>query len=188
MDQLQDDLNELAELEPMPRKRGRPKGSGNKSSSKTATRLRVRNFRARKADEAEEALILQERLFKEMRADGLLFFGETAPCSNCVNIAEEVEMAREFGKALGTPDIEPGQNKRAYILSVMQAWCNAGAPLFHRESQTFRRKLDVPDIEQYVWLDGADEPYAPCQPDQPEQEAVCKFLRGKHGIETTDQD
>ena len=61
----------------------------------------------------------------------------------------------------------------------------SGAPLFHRESQTFRRKVDVPDIEQYVWLDGADEPYAPYQP---EQEAVCKFLRGKHGIETTDQD
>ena len=88
-EQLQADLNEAETLESeLKRGPGRPKGSGNRSSSKTATRLRVRLHRERKAEEAEELRASQDRLFKDMRTEGLLFFGETAPTINCTNIGQ----------------------------------------------------------------------------------------------------
>jgi hypothetical protein len=161
--QFENDLAKAAQLEPK-HGPGRPKGSGNKSSSKTATRLRVRLHRQRKAGEVEELYANQERLFKDMRNGGLLFFGETAPTINCVSIQEEIEMARIWAKLLNVRDILPGENQRNYILDVMRAWVNADCPLLHLESLALsKRKVDVPDVEQYVWPEGFDTPFQPEQ-------------------------
>jgi len=147
---------------------GRPPGSHNKSTSKTAVRLRVRECRARQADVVEEKRESQETLFKDMRNEGLLFFGETAPTINCIGIAEEIEMARVWAKLLGVRDIKPGENQKVYILEVMQAWCKSDCPLLHLESKTLSpRTVDTPDIEQYEWLENSDTAYeTPIQTDE----------------------
>jgi hypothetical protein len=168
-DELNDDLREAALLEPMPRGPGRPAGAKNKSTSRTETRKRVALHRQRKrekleaqAEAAEEARVSQEKLFRDMRADCILFFGETAPLVNCTNIAEEVEMARIWARLLNVRDIKPSENQKAYILEVMKAWCAADCPLLHLESKSLsKRKVDVPDVEQYVWPDGSDAPFKP---------------------------
>jgi hypothetical protein len=139
---------------------GRPPGSPNKSNSKTAVRLRVREFRARQAEETEEIRESQQRLFNDMRNEGLLFFGEKVPTINCINISEEIDMARIWARLLNVRDIQPGDNQRAYILEVMQAWCSADCPLLHVESQTLsNRTVDIPNIEEYVWPENSDTPY-----------------------------
>src|ERR1039457_3772121 len=89
----------LTAIEGEPKKRGpgRPRGK-ERSTTKRQTKLRVRAFRERKAEEMEDTRISQEKLLREMRADGLLFFGETAPTVNCVSIQEEVDMARIWAR------------------------------------------------------------------------------------------
>jgi hypothetical protein len=146
---------------------GRPKGSKERSETKRQTRLRVRLHRERKAEEAEKLRANQERLFRDMRNEGLLFFGETSPLVNCINIEEEVEMARLWAKALNMPDIRPGENQKNYILEIMRAWCAAECPLFDIKSSTLsKRFVDVPDVEAYVWPEGSDTPF----PEQSEVE------------------
>lgn len=166
--ELQQDLAEADTIDAeLVVKRGRPPGSKNRSDSRTEIRKRVALHRQRRCElagakaEAEiEAAESQERLFRDMRADGLLFFGETAPTINCINIEQETEMARIWAKLLNVRDIQPGENQKAYILEVMQAWCAADCPLLHLQSQTLsKRNVDVPNIEEYVWPENSDEPY-----------------------------
>jgi hypothetical protein len=168
---LDRDLGEAAALEGMPRGPGRPAGAKNKSSSRTSVRNRVRAFRERqreKAEEAEEARTSQEKLFNDMRNEGLLFFGETSPTINCISIQEETEMARIWARLLNVRDIRPGENQRNYILDVMRAWVSADCRLLHFGSLSLStRKVDPPDVEQFVWPEGSDAPF---EPDQPEIE------------------
>ena len=171
VDELQNDAvaetDAVAEatIQPTAKKRGRKPGSHGKNwhRARTAERVRLHRERKREAEEAEaeekaEAAESQEHFFKMMRQEGLLFFGETEPLVNCISIDEEIEMARIWARLLNVPDIEPGQNKRAYILTVMQAWCSAGCPLLHLESQTLSpRQADPPDIDKYEWPEGSEE-------------------------------
>ena len=79
-------------------------------------------------------------------------------------------MARIWAKLLNVRDIQPGENQKVYILEVMRAWCAADCPLLHLKSKTLsKRKVDTPDVEQYVWPEGSDAPYPP---EQAEAEAV----------------
>ena len=144
-----------------------PKNRHKNNAEKRAKNAeKVRNWRERqreKAEEEEEERLSQEKLFSDMRRDGLLFFGETAPLVNCVNIAEEIEMARIWARLLGVRDIQPGENQRNYILEVMRAWCAAEweCPLLHLESLTLsKRTVDLPDVEKYEWPEGSDAPFS----------------------------
>jgi hypothetical protein len=142
---------------------GRRFGDKNKATKRAENAARQRAFRERqreKADAEAEAGEQQDRFFREMRAEGLLFWGETSPTINCINIAEEIEMARLWAKLLSVRDIQPGENQKAYILEVMLAWCLADCPLLHLDSRTLsNRKVDVPDVKQYVWPENSDTPY-----------------------------
>jgi hypothetical protein len=165
-DEIQNDLNEAELQEPKPSP-GRPRGQKERSTAKRQVRLRVRAFRERqreKLEAEEEARISQEQLFKDMRAEGLLFFGEIAPTVNSNSIQDEIEMARIWARLLKVREIQPGEDQKAYILEVMKAWCGADCPLLHLESRTLsKRKVDLPEIEAYIWPDGADTPFQPEQ-------------------------
>jgi hypothetical protein len=113
-----------------PRKRGRPLGSRNRDA----------------AEAAEEAQASQGKLFLDMRDEGLLFFGETAPLVNCINIEEEIEMAKIWAKLLDVRDIQQGENPKAYILEVLKEWCIADCPLLHLQSlKLSKRFVEVAD-------------------------------------------
>lgn len=170
-EQLQQDTAQTAALEPAiepapgpaPKKRGRRVGSKNAKTKRAETAERVRRWRERqreKAEAEEEANAQREKFSRERRAEGLLFFGETSACENCINITEEIEKARLWARLLNAPDIQPGENKRAYILQTLRSWCGAGCPLLHLESETLStRRADIPDVNAYQFPDGADAPY-----------------------------
>jgi hypothetical protein len=184
-EQLQADLNEAAELEPErePNGRksrrkggypGRPVGAKNKSASKTATRLRVRDFRARKAEEAEQAeqfRIDYENILAYQKEYNLVFFGELAPGENCLTAQDELEIASEFAEAMSIPPIQAGETIRVFINRVMRQWCEIGSPLFCRETKSFGEPVATADpkrfdeqkevVDAYEFPNGCDE--APIQ-------------------------
>lgn len=140
-----------------PAKRLKPQGA----AKREATRLRVNKWRKKQREQLEENEA-QEKLFSDMREQGLLYFSEKVPTHNCETIAEEISSARRFARLLTVRDIQPREILKEYILTVINAWITAECPLLDTGSETLSdRKMDPPDIEKYEWLPGSDDPFQP---------------------------
>ena len=166
MDELQNDLNEVAELEPQPR-RGRPHGNTLNAAKRAATRERVRAFREKQRElklaEAEDCE-RRDQFFKRMRQEGFTLFGELEAVGpdghpvNASNAAEELQLAKEYAAALNLDDIRPGQTIRNFVTEVLRAWCSAGAKLFNRTTRQFSNKeVEGLKPDEYNFPDGVDE-------------------------------
>jgi hypothetical protein len=102
--------------------------------------------------------------FDELRVRrDLICFGEKEPLVNAETIVEEIEIASEFSAALNGQRIYPGQTPRSFISNIFDLWVNQGCSAFSRKTKKFSLlvKFDIPNIDKYVWPDGADEPYQP---------------------------
>jgi hypothetical protein len=85
---------------------------------------------------------------------GLLFYGEIFPGTDCRDANDELTMAMEFSRAMGTSMPRPDQTIREYVLQVFEQWrhydkfnrdgdpqhagqdsiCNGCGPFLHRKS------------------------------------------------------
>ena len=156
-------------------------GSKNKSTKRAENAARQAAYRERQAEKAEEEAA-QEQLFKDMREQGLLFFGETAPLINCINMAEEVQMAQIWARLLGIREITPGENQKAYVLEVLKAWCSAECPLLHLETLTLAQCfMEVPDIDTYLWPEDCPDPVIEPEPVNEKPDKVPAHVKAAFG-------
>ena len=71
------------------------------------------------------------------------FFGESSPGSNAQTFAEELQIQREFLRALGKPDVTPGETLRMVAKRTYEAWLagpyawKSYVPAFNRAAQQF---------------------------------------------------
>jgi len=153
-----------------------------------ANRERQRAFRARKKAEQQEAEQQEQQEQRdanesaemERRAElqeaswlnqrkllGLVFLGEIKPGIDASTATEEIQVAREFARALNQPDVQPGETVRGFVKRIYEAWYglgasklraedfvvngegswfeyhsrHRGAPLFNRETQRFDTRM-----------------------------------------------
>src|SRR5580704_9194904 len=91
---------------------------------RAANRERQRRHRQREAQKRAHSIEAQ-RLASE-RAErmrrGPHFFGESSPGCNANNFADELQIHREFLRALGKEDVKDGETRRAVAKRVFEAW------------------------------------------------------------------
>jgi hypothetical protein len=117
---------------------------------RAGNRERQRRHREREAQKRARSIETQ-RLASEraerMRRD-LHFFGESSPGCNANNFVEELQIHREFLRALGKEDVRPGETLRTVAKRAFDAWLTGPfvcrsygppfyAPAFDRIKQTF---------------------------------------------------
>ena len=117
---------------------------------RTGNRERQRLHRKRQKQKRARALEAQ-RLASE-RAErmgrGPHFFGESSPGRNANTFADELQIHREFLRALGKEDVKHGETLRAVAKRVFQAWLTGPfacrsygppfyVPAFNRTTQQF---------------------------------------------------
>src|ERR1700730_3711002 len=89
----------------------------------------------KKARSIEAQRVASERA-ERMRRD-LHSFGEFSPGRNAQTCAEELQIHREFLRALGLPDIQPGETLRTVAKRTYEAWvigpftCRSYGPPFY---------------------------------------------------------
>jgi hypothetical protein len=117
---------------------------------RTGNRERQRRHRERekqKRARSIEAQRLASERAERMRRD-LHFFSESAPGHDAQTCAEELQIHREFLRALGQVDVQPGETLRTLAKRVFGAWLTGPftcrsygtpfyVPAFNRTSQQF---------------------------------------------------
>src|SRR2546426_12578479 len=81
------------------------------SKKKDNSAERTRKYRERKASE-QEAAAEQAEEHQKMKSLDLRFFGESSFDQNASSLKDEIQIHRLFLRALGQPDIQPGETLR----------------------------------------------------------------------------
>jgi hypothetical protein len=117
---------------------------------RAGNRERQRRHREREAQKRAFSLeaqrVASERAERKRRE--LHFFGESSPGFNAESFEEELQIHREFLRALGKEDVQPGETLRALAKRAFDAWLTGPfvcrsygppfyAPAFDRIKQTF---------------------------------------------------
>lgn len=118
---------------------------------------------AQKVAEKEQAEFLKKCL-----KFNACYFGEIAPNQSAPNAEEELQISREFCRALHLPDIADGETIRDFVLRVLRQWAKEpeGALAFNRATQRFMREIrfdihpeDLADVLMtYKFPEGCDAP------------------------------
>src|SRR5882757_4086019 len=91
---------------------------------RVGNRERQRRHRQREAQKRAHSIEAQ-RLASE-RAERIRrdphFFGESAPGRDAESFEEELQIHREFLRALGQTDVQPGETLRAVAKRTFEAW------------------------------------------------------------------
>jgi hypothetical protein len=93
---------------------------------KEYNRLRKQKQRKREKQKSEKYLAeLEEKEEREIyKARNLLFFGEQAPGVDARTHDAELQIHREFLRALHQPDVQPGETLRQVAERTWKAWIN----------------------------------------------------------------
>jgi len=121
---------------------------------RTGNRERQRLHRKRQKQKRARALKAQrlacERAERSRR--GPHFFGESSPGRNASTFAEELQIHREFLRALGKEDVENGETLRTVAKRAFEAWLkgpyacrSCGPPFYAPAFDRFRQQFD-PDF------------------------------------------
>ena len=117
---------------------------------RAANRERQRRHRQREAQKRANAIeaqrVASERAERKRR--DLHYFGESSPGCNANTFADELQIHREFLRALGKEDVKDGETLRAVAKRAFEAWltgpfaCQSYGPPFYvpafdRTSQQF---------------------------------------------------
>jgi|HubBroStandDraft_6_1064221.scaffolds.fasta_scaffold249644_2 hypothetical protein len=116
---------------------------------RAGNRERQRRHRLREAHKRANAIeaqrVASERAERKRR--DLHYFGESSSGCNANNFAEELQIHREFLRALGKEDVKDGETRRAVAKRVFEAWLTGPftcryappfyVPAFDRTSQQF---------------------------------------------------
>jgi hypothetical protein len=117
---------------------------------RAANRERQRRHRQREAQKRANAIeaqrVASERAERKRR--DLHYFGESSPGCNANTFADELQIHREFLRALGKEDVKDGETLRAVAKRAFEAWltgpfaCRSYGPPFYvpafdRTSQQF---------------------------------------------------
>jgi hypothetical protein len=114
---------------------------------RNANRERQRRHRQREAQKRAHSIeaqrVASERAERKRR--DLYFFGESSPGRDAQTCAEELQIHREFLRALGQLDVQPGETLRAVAKRTFEAWlaspltCRVYGPPYY--SPAFNRIL-----------------------------------------------
>lgn len=92
--------------------------------------------RKRRFDERERERKQEEHQAAEERGERMSrnphFFGEISPKQNAPTCADEVQVHREFLRAMAKPDVQPGETLRGLAERTFEAWLE-GPCSFERE-------------------------------------------------------
>ena len=156
---------------------------------RAANRERQRRHRQREAQKRANAIeaqrVASERAERKRR--DLHYFGESSPGCNANTFADELQVHREFLRALGKEDVKHGETLRTVAKRTFEAWltgpfaCQSYGPPFYvpafdRTSQQFDPEFgftigDAPFEE--IWAPPKD-----CTGDEPiDQGALPKLAR-----------
>jgi len=121
---------------------------------RAGNRERQRRHRQREAQKRARSIqaqqVASERAERNRR--DLYFFGESSPECNANTFADELQIHREFLRALGEEDVEDGETLRTVAKRAFEAWltgpftCRSYGPPFYvpafdRTRQQFRPRL-----------------------------------------------
>ena len=141
---------------------------------RTGNRERQRRHRERQKQNLARS-IEAERLANE-RAErisrGPHFFGESSPGHNAKTFADELQIHREFLRALGKEDVQDGETLRTVAKRAFEAWLTGPftcrtcgppfyAPAFNRVSQQFDPDFGfgIGDVVfEDIWTSPSDSP------------------------------
>ncbi len=116
---------------------------------RAANRERQRRHRQREAQKRAHSIEAQQLASEraERNRRNLHFLGESSPGCDAITFADELQIHREFLRALGQPDVQPGETLRAVAQRALEAWLTGPfacryappfyVPAFDRTSQQF---------------------------------------------------
>jgi hypothetical protein len=117
---------------------------------RAGNRERQRRHRQREAQKRAHSIEAQQLASEraERKRRNLHFFGESSPECDATTFADELQIHREFLRALGLPDVQPGETLRAVAKRTREGWvkgpfaCRSYGPPFYvpafdRTSQQF---------------------------------------------------
>jgi hypothetical protein len=124
--------------------------STDKQAIRAGNRERQRRHRQREAQKKARSIeaqrVASERAERKRR--NLHFFGESSPECDATTFADELQIHREFLRALGLPDVQPGETLRAVARRTREGWVKGPfacgiygppiyVPAFDRTNQRF---------------------------------------------------
>jgi len=117
---------------------------------RAASRERQRRHRQRQAEKRARSIEAQQLASEraERKRRNLHFFGESSPECDATTFADELQIHREFLRALGLPDVQPGETLRAIAKRTREGWVKGPfacgiygppiyVPAFDRTNQRF---------------------------------------------------
>jgi hypothetical protein len=117
---------------------------------RAGNRERQRRHRLREAQKRDHSIeaqrVASERAERKRR--NLHFFGESSPECDATTFADELQIHREFLRALEQPDVQPGETLRAVAKRTREGWVKGPfacgiygppfyVPAFDRTNQQF---------------------------------------------------
>jgi hypothetical protein len=136
---------------------------------RTGNRERQRLHRKRQKEKRARALEAQ-RLASE-RAErmrrGPYFFGESSPGRNANTLVDELQIHREFLRALGNEDVQDGETLRTVAKRAFEAWligpftCRSCGPPFYAPAFNRVRQQFDPDFGFGIGDDPFEEIWTP---------------------------
>ncbi len=121
---------------------------------RTGNRERQRRHRKRQKQKRARALEAQRLASEreERMRRGQHFFGESSPGRNANTFADELQIHREFLRALGKEDVKDGETLRAVAKRTLAAWltgpytCRSCGPPFYAPAFSRVRQQFDPDF------------------------------------------
>jgi hypothetical protein len=117
---------------------------------RAGNRERQRRHRQREAQKKARSIEAQQLASEraERKRRNLHFFGESSPECDATTFADELQIHREFLRALGLPDVQPGETLRAVAKRTREGWVKGPfacgiygppiyVPAFDRTNQQF---------------------------------------------------
>ena len=121
---------------------------------RTGNRERQRRHRKRQKQKRARALEAQRLACEreERMRRGPHFFGESSPGRNAKTLADELQIHREFLRALGKEDVQDGETLRSVAKRAFEAWlkgpyaCRSCGPPFYAPAFNRVRQQFDPDF------------------------------------------
>jgi hypothetical protein len=157
-----------ANMETQPTRKVPSKGTPERREYNRTAKQNERDRERQRRDKAIEALAAAQKREERVRRN-LHFYGEETPGHDARTHAEEIQVHREFLRALAKPDVQPGETLRMVANRTYDQWLvgryaggDAGGyyvPAFNRTSQRFDPdfgfKIDGKPFEE-VWTPPKD--------------------------------
>ena len=125
---------------------------------------RLRKRKQRDKDRVTLAIKMQDYVskehFRQMNEEGRrhrlelgrCFFGEVSPGVDARTIEDALQVAREFARALGQPDIQETETLYDFELRVGRIWAERGGPFLNRTTQQLSRGWGEGTYGEGFWI------------------------------------